>query len=253
MKILFVCAHPDDLEFSVSNIMISLAKTHAVRILSMTQGEYGTYNLKLRGEKLAQIRMKELRQAASIEGVHYVTFMGCLDAHLEINRDIINKIKNYIKDYQPDVIFAPECLYTYYPHNDHIHAGLIIYYLVKSMKFNKRPKLYMFHSYVNTHFFPMIHWKTQSKALKTHKSQFWLLLPTYPLRFLIGIYFGRRLPRALWARTLLAEAVRRVDFQQDTQRILGLKHRLFGRLVSKLKIFFTLQDLDLTYKKEKKN
>ena len=249
MKILFVCAHPDDLEFSVSNIMISLAKVHEVRILSMTQGEYGTYDLELRGEKLGKIRIKELRQAASIEGVNSVTFMGCLDAHLEIHRDIIEKVKNYLESYQPDVIFAPECLYTTYPHNDHVRTGLIIYFLVKSMKISERPKLFLFHSYVNTHYFPMKHWKTQSRALKAHKSQYWLLLPTYPLRFLFGIYFGRRLPRAFWARTLLAEAVRRVDFQQDAQRILGIKHRLIGRMVSKLKRFFVLEHLDLANRK----
>jgi hypothetical protein len=95
----------------------------------------------------------------------------------------------------------------------------------------------------------MKHWKTQSRALKAHKSQYWLLLPTYPLRFLFGIYFGRRLPRAFWARTLLAEAVRRVDFQQDAQRILGIKHRLIGRMVSKLKRFFVLEHLDLANRK----
>ena len=51
MKVLFVCAHPDDLEFYVSNIMISLAKTHAVKILSMTGGEYGTHNARVSSGK----------------------------------------------------------------------------------------------------------------------------------------------------------------------------------------------------------
>jgi len=238
MKFLFVCAHPDDLEFYVSNIMISLAKTHNVKILSMTRGEYGTENPSLRGKKLAIIREKELIQAANIEGITQVDFAGYFDAHLVLNREVIKKIKDYLESYSPDVIFAPECFYYYYPHDDHIRSGFIIYRLLRNMHPNERPKLFMYHSYVNTHYFPMKHWRTQSRALKMHKSQYWLLMPMYPLRFLFGIYFGFRLPRALWARTLLAEAIRHVDFQEDLHEQLGFKHRLLGRIVVKMKNAF---------------
>ncbi|MDD1778935.1 MAG: PIG-L family deacetylase [Candidatus Helarchaeota archaeon] len=235
MKVLFVCAHPDDLEFYVSNILISLAKTHAVKILSMTGGEYGTHTPELTGKKLAGIRKKELLQAAKIEGVTQVDFAGYLDGHLVITREVLGKIKAYLEAYRPDVVFAPECFYYFYPHDDHIRSGLIMYHLIQQMPPNKRPKLFLYHSYVNTHYFPMKHWRTQSKALKMHKSQYWLLLPMYPIRFLIGFWFGFRLPRAMWARTLLAEAVRRVDYQADLHKPLEFKQRLFGRIVMKLK------------------
>lgn len=238
MKVLFVCAHPDDLEFYISNIIISLAKTHTVRILSMTNGEYGTDNTLLAGEKLAAIRKKELIRAAKIEGVSQVEFAGYIDAHLAINREVLAKIKIYLDAYRPNVIFAPACFYYYYPHKDHIRAGFIIYRLLREMPAKERPKLFLYHSYVNTHYFPMKHWRTQSKALKMHKSQYWLLMPTFPLRFLFGFYLGFRLPRAMWARTLMAEAVRYVDFQEDLPKYLGFRHRLFGRIVFKLKGFF---------------
>jgi LmbE family N-acetylglucosaminyl deacetylase len=239
MKVLFVCAHPDDLEFYVSNIMISLAKTHAVSILSMTSGEYGTSNPSLAGKKLATIREKELIQAAYIEGVSRVEFAGYLDAHVVVTRRVLQKIKTYLDSYRPNVIFAPECFYYYYPHDDHIRSGYIIYRLLRDMPPKERPKLFLYHSYVNTHYFPMKHWRTQSKALKMHKSQYWLLIPMYPLRFLFGIYLGLRLSRPLWARVLMAEGVRSIDFQEDLHKPLGFKHRLLGRIVFKLKGFFT--------------
>jgi LmbE family N-acetylglucosaminyl deacetylase len=254
MKVLFVCAHPDDLEFYVSNIMISLAKTNAVSILSMTSGEYGTSNLSLVGKKLATIRKKELIQAANIEGVSRVEFAGYLDAHLVVNREVLKKVKTYLDTYCPDVIFAPECFYYYYPHDDHIRSGYIIYRLLCDMPPKERPKLFLYHSYVNTHYFPMKHWRTQSKALKMHKSQYWLLIPMYPLRFLFGFWFGFRLPRAMWARTLLAEAVRYVDFQEDLHKPLGFKQRLFGRIVMKLKNSFKpmIEDLEKAEKESQR-
>lgn len=252
MKVLFVCAHPDDLEFYVSNIMISLAKSHAVRILSMTSGEYGTSNPSLAGKKLATIRKKELIQAANIEGVSQVEFAGYLDAHLVVTREVLKKSKAYLEVYRPDVVFAPECFYYYYPHDDHIRSGFIFYRLFRDMPPKERPKLFLYHSYVNTHYFPMKHWRTQSKALKMHKSQYWLLIPMYPLRFLFGLYLGFRLPRAMWARTLMAEGVHYVDFQEDVHKPLGFKHRLLGRIVIKLKRFFTpmIEELEKGEKKK---
>jgi len=207
----------------------------------MTKGEYGTHINEIKGEKLGQIRVKELKAAAKIEGISDVEFVGYIDAHVEINREVIQKVGTYIETFKPDVIFAPECLYYYYPHDDHIRTGLAVYYNIKNMKKSERPALFMFNSYVNTHYFPMIHWKLQSKALLIHKSQYWLLLPTYLLRFILGFYFSFCLPRHL-RHYILAEAYRKVNFEEDQHRALELKQRIFGRLVTKLKTFFKPMD-----------
>ncbi|MHA1651640.1 MAG: PIG-L deacetylase family protein [Candidatus Helarchaeota archaeon] len=245
MRYLFFCAHPDDLEFYISNLMITVASNpkNVVKIISMTRGEYGTLEPTLRGSKLGQIRTQELRTAAKIEGVTDVDFLGYIDAHLEITPEAIKRVQNAIEAFNPDIIFAPEGIYSYYPHDDHIRTGLIIYYILKNMKQKKVPKLFMYHSYVNTHYFPMIHWRRQSKALRCHKSQYHLLLPTYPLRFLLGIYFGFRLRKRL-RLTFLAEAFRKVDFQVDKKRQLGFRQRLIGRIISKVKGRFNPYKID---------
>jgi LmbE family N-acetylglucosaminyl deacetylase len=219
--------------------MISIAKKpkHRVKILSMTKGEYGTYIDELKGENLGRIREKELKAAAIIEGISDIEFIGYIDAHVEINHEVIQKVGSYIDAFKPDVIFAPECLYYYYPHDDHIRTGLSVYYNIKKMKKSDRPALFMFHSYVNTHYFPMLYWRTQSRALLAHKSQYWLLLPMYPLRFILGFYFWFRLSRRL-RRYVLAEAYRKVNFEADRQKKLGMRQRIFGRIVKKLKILF---------------
>ncbi len=236
MRFLFIQAHPDDLEFYISNFMITVASQpgNAVKILSLTKGEYGTFQKELKGEKLGRIRVKELRRAAKIEGITDIEFLGYIDGHFEISKEAIEKIKKSIEEFNPNVVFAPECLYYYYSHKDHVRTGLIVYHLISNMTGKKRPKLFTYSSYVNTHYFPMTHRKRQSKALLEHKSQYWLLIPAWILRYLLGFYFGLRLPRKL-RQYMLAEAYRKVNFQGDKERKLSLKHRIIGRIIAKLK------------------
>ena len=80
----------------------------------------------------------------------------------------------------------------------------------------------------------MTHRKRQSKALLEHKSQYWLLIPGWILRYVLGFYFGLRLPRRL-RRYIFAEAYRKVNFQGDRVRKLSLKHRIIGRIIAKVK------------------
>lgn len=216
--------------------MITVAENpkNECKIVSMTKGEMGTYNKELKGEKLGKIREQELRRAAKIEGISQVEFLGQIDAHTKINQETIDSARAIIESFTPDVVFAPECLYYYYVHRDHVNTGLIVYHLIKKLKPPNRPKLFTYNSYVNTHYFPMKHWRRQSKALLVHKSQYWLLLPAYPLRFILGLYFGFCLPRR-YRRFLMAEAYRKVDFQADSTNKLGLKQRIFGRIAAKLK------------------
>ena len=239
LKYLFICAHPDDLEFYISNIMITIAgiPKNEAKILSMTKGEYGTSLSSLNGEKLGKIRERELQKAAQIEGITHVEFCGFIDAHLEINPEVIQTVTKAIQGFDPDVIFTPEGFYPYYPHDDHIRTGLIVYSIVKKMENRNHPQLFMYHSYKNTHYFPMKHWRRQSKALLMHKSQYWLLLPMYPLRFIFGFYFGFRLSRQ-FRRYIMAEAVRRVEFKTDKAPKLTFRQRIFRLVVAKLKSLF---------------
>ncbi|TFG05170.1 MAG: PIG-L family deacetylase [Promethearchaeota archaeon] len=237
MKFLFIQAHPDDLEFNISNFMITVANqpSNEVRILSLTKGEYGTYIKEIKGVVLGRIREKELRDAAKIEGITDIEFLGYIDGHFEISTEAIQKMKKTLQDFKPDIVFAPECLYYYYSHSDHVRTGLIVYRLLSEMPDNNRPQMFMYSSYVNTHYFPMMHRKRQSKALLTHKSQYWLLIPGWPLRYILGFYFGLRLPKK-FHRYVFAEAYRKVDFQEDKVRQLTLKQRIIGRIVQKMKM-----------------
>lgn len=238
MRYLFFCAHPDDLEFYISNLMIEIAnnpKNH-VKIILMTRGEFGTLEPELMGKRLRRIRAQEFREALKVEGITDVNILEYIDTQVEINRETIQRVETAIQSFNPAVIVAPEGFYSYYPHNDHVKTGLIIYIIIKRMARKSRPKLFMYHSYVNTHYFPTIHWKLQSKALRVHRSQTYLLIPLYPVRFFLSCYFGFRLvPKYHFYP---AEAFRKVDFQPENQCKLGFKQRIISYIILKISGLF---------------
>ena len=65
MKILFISAHPDDLELCIGEFIYRLNKIHDILIVSATRGEWGTVNNKLKGKWLAKIREKQLKRFGS--------------------------------------------------------------------------------------------------------------------------------------------------------------------------------------------
>ena len=238
MRYLFFCAHPDDLEFYVSNLLIEAAsnpKNH-VKIISMTRGEFDTLELSLMGKSLRRIRAQEFHRAAKVEGITDLQILEYIDTRVEVNRATFQRVKNIINQFNPDIIVAPEGFYSYYPHTDHVKTGLIVYLIIKKMAKKSRPKLITYHSYLNTHYFPMIHWKRQSKALRMHRSQAYLLAPMNPVRFLLGFYFGFQfIPKYSFYP---AEAIRKVDFQPENQRKLRFKQRVIRAIVFKISGFF---------------
>jgi LmbE family N-acetylglucosaminyl deacetylase len=238
MRYLFFCAHPDDLEFYVSNLLIEVARNpnNHVKIISMTRGEFGTPEPSLMGKKLRQIRAQEFRSAAKVEGITDLQILEYIDTRVEVNRATVQRVKNVINQFNPDIIIAPEGIYSYYPHTDHVKTGFIVYIIVKKMAKKSSPKLITYHSYVNTHYFPMIHWKRQSKALRMHKSQTYLLALMNPIRFLLGFYFGFQLP--LKNSFFPAEAVRKIDFHLEHQRKLRFKQRVIRAIVFKINGLF---------------
>lgn len=226
MKILFLCAHPDDLEICVGAFIYKLNKKHEVFIVSATRGEWGTVNSKLKGKWLAKIRENELREAASINGVdpHRVEFLDYLDGGIDFKEPIISEIGSYIIENNFDIIFAPEYYFTYYFHPDHMNLGkIVIYTIMKKIKKNK-PKLYLYHSIYNNKFLKVDMLRTH-KAIMKHRTQI----------LIIGIFIASRpifniLNGLFYGKTMFAEAVRQVNFKKEMRFKLPLFHRMIYHL-----------------------
>lgn len=168
MKILFLCAHPDDLEFSVPGMMISLGnktqflssskfsikpikkiqngtdfffkslkvehKELKIKIACMTRGEMSPLTDKTKSTlKAAKIRTIELNRSQKILTGGEPDYLGLLDGYVRVSEHAINILKNYLFKIRPDIIVAPEPIFAWYHHVDHKRTGKIAYFTLKRM------------------------------------------------------------------------------------------------------------------------
>ncbi|MBW1931594.1 MAG: PIG-L deacetylase family protein [Candidatus Helarchaeota archaeon] len=169
MRVLFLCAHADDSEFCCGNTEIMLANLgHEVTIACMTNDEYGTKRDEFKGKRISKIRQREMERAAQLVGAK-LDWLGFIDGYLPYSHKSYIVLKNYIDQLKPDVVFAPEPLFTLDFHTDHVNTGRLAYLVLKNMK--KPPLLFYFHSLKCNYYVPC---RVREKALQTlscHVSQ----------------------------------------------------------------------------------
>ncbi|MFX1420388.1 MAG: PIG-L deacetylase family protein [Promethearchaeota archaeon] len=221
-KIIFFQAHPDDLEHKCGHLMHYLntksKEKYDIKIASMTKGEFGLpgpqYD-KFKGEFLAKIRTRELFNAEKIHGINpeKIDFFGYTDGFVPFNSDFIDRIAIYLKNERPDIIFAPEAIYSWYWHMDHINTGRAVFYVIRHKMIDFTPILY-FYTSLNPNFFFGFK-KRDIKALTyklidCHKTQQWLLKYTMLPYRLFSRFAGRKIPG--WK---YAEPYRRIYFNKN--------------------------------------
>jgi len=185
-KIVFFQPHPDDLELKCGHLIHYLkirSKTeHIIKIGSITKGEYGLPGFKydkFKGNFLAKIRSKELFNALSLHGIkpEDVYFFGYVDGFVSFNKELVMKVRDYLNKEKPDIIFAPEAIYAWYYHMDHINPSKAIFYIINNNLIDFKPKLYFYGS-LNPNFF--FGFRKNSfilikDLLACHKTQHWLI------------------------------------------------------------------------------
>jgi len=185
-KFIFFQAHPDDLEHKCGHLMHYLTtkskRKNVIKIASMTRGEFGLPGAqydKFKGDFLAKIRTKELYNAESIHGIppENIEFFGYIDGFVPFNKEIVEKVAKYLKKEKPDVIVAPEPIYTWYYHMDHVNTGKAVFHVIYKKLIDFTPNLYFFTSLSPNFYFGF---KKQDlnltyQLISCHKTQRWLL------------------------------------------------------------------------------
>ncbi len=146
-RLLLVFAHPDDETFTCGGTVAhySRSEDYTIHLLCATRGEAGkTGNPpQCRPEELAQVREKELKEAASVLGIDHVEILGYHDGHLsevplqQLSDDIIQ----YLNSFQPDVVitFPPHGISG---HKDHQAIQQATYEAVNRFETKNPIKLY---------------------------------------------------------------------------------------------------------------
>lgn len=104
--VLSIGAHPDDADTSAGGLLCKLHETGwQVRLLSLTDGSAGMYDIKRCGQPLAEIRKKEAAASGALLGGSYDVWDipdGRLTASIE-NRE---RLIRYIRLLKPDLILT---------------------------------------------------------------------------------------------------------------------------------------------------
>jgi len=117
LHILAIGVHPDDVELGCAGTLINhINKGDKVGILDLTQGELGS-----RGT--AETRHEEAQNSAKVMGVSIRENLKMRDGFFQNNEENILKIVQYLRAYQPEMVFA-NALEDRHP--DHGRAGKMI-------------------------------------------------------------------------------------------------------------------------------
>ncbi len=135
-KILFVTAHPDDVDVMWGGTIAKLRQDKKeVFVVVVTNGARGSRDNVISESDLAKERIKEQTNALAELGVPKENFttLNYKDGEAENNMELIGKIAYYIRKWKPEIVATqdPQSLYmkvngdrTYVNHKDHRVTGL---------------------------------------------------------------------------------------------------------------------------------
>jgi LmbE family N-acetylglucosaminyl deacetylase len=127
MDIMVISPHPDDSEFGASGTIAKLTREgKRVIYIICTNGDKGTDDINVKPEKLAAIRKKEQKEAASLLGVKEVVFLDYPDQGMEDTPEFRKKLVALIRTYCPDLVITADPHRKYIWHRDHRIVGRVV-------------------------------------------------------------------------------------------------------------------------------
>lgn len=127
-RVLAVGAHPDDIDFGASaTVALWCEQGWEVHYLLVTSGQKGVQTVDQDPHEFGRLREAEQRAAAAVLGVASVTFLGYMDAEVELTQQLRKDISREFRRHRPHVLLAlnPEILPTdsFVNHPDHRAVG----------------------------------------------------------------------------------------------------------------------------------
>ncbi len=105
MKILFIVAHPHyPACYMAGTVANHVSKGDEVYVVSMTKGEKVTDVYP--EQKVADINVKEMEDAAKLMGIKEVRYMGEEDTSINITNELKLELSNQIREIKPDIIIT---------------------------------------------------------------------------------------------------------------------------------------------------
>lgn len=116
--------HPDDADIFIGGTIKRLTDLNKNLILiTVTNGEKGTYDPSLSEKDLILIRKEERLRANEILGIKNQIFLDYSDYDLPNKSVLVKEFLKIIRDLKPDVVFSPDPNLQYEVHPDHKVIG----------------------------------------------------------------------------------------------------------------------------------
>lgn len=127
-RILFVTAHPDDLDFGAGGTIAQWSdKGIAISYCVCTNGDQGGVDPNVPRSQMPKIRQQEQRDAGAVLGVSDIHFLNYVDGHLQATIELRKDIVRAIRKVRPQrmVIQNPERNWDriFSSHPDHMAAA----------------------------------------------------------------------------------------------------------------------------------
>jgi LmbE family N-acetylglucosaminyl deacetylase len=124
--LMVIAPHPDDSEFGAAGTVARLTgEGKRVVYVICTNGNKGSSDRTMTPQKLAGIREKEQRAAASVLGVTEVVFLGYPDQGLDDTAEFRKALVRVIRQYRPYVVATSDPYRKYMWHRDHRICGQV--------------------------------------------------------------------------------------------------------------------------------
>ena len=121
-----VTPHPDDAEFGAAGtVALWTRQGREVVYVVCTNGDKGSSDPDMTSERLAHIRQREQREAATVLGVREVVFLGHPDGGLEDTPAFRGELVRLIREYRPDTVMTTDPYRRYLWHRDHRITGIV--------------------------------------------------------------------------------------------------------------------------------
>lgn len=129
VRILTICAHPDDMESWCGGTLALLAERGCdVRLVVCTAGEKGSVDRNQGAAEVGQTRMTEQKIAIARLGIRGVRFLGGRDGEMEDVPAFRSKIVKLLREFRPTIVFTHDPEHPYPPyiaHRDHRVVGRV--------------------------------------------------------------------------------------------------------------------------------
>ena len=120
-RALFIYAHPDDIEFGVAGTAALWAKHQAeIRYIIITDGNVGSHDMTMTGERLAALRRQEQDEAARLTGVQSVVYLGYPDGMLEPTLTLRRELVRQIRRFRPNALVCGDPT-VWFPRDNYIN------------------------------------------------------------------------------------------------------------------------------------